>query len=389
MATRLESYLSHGEISNITPGKVTGVLWLIGVSEPLILELEGNFHSDIAGCTLVFENPDAGKSSASPQDDLPNITMHQTGVAGDMTASKKVIVQESVFETSPAGNPELLNALSLEWYDAKGTRFVIDTSEFALYTSAPEWRMDATTSKTLQAANTKRFLDHIDKIARRISEGSEDGDEFDGEGLLNEFEWEERLKESDRITDAYMEALDKYQDSPNQEQLISAAMGWSHGGESPTGWDGDDDDDAEEFWIEDDDESESLSSESHPLYERCHELSVGLHRDAQEMNLLDSEDEATSEGLTPIQTLVFATMELSSKLAGALNGINQIDTEPGLVVAWLKRGLPVLGRALGAANSAAMQDAIPLEWVEKTREELFTLRSAMLDLIQVYREQLP
>ena len=393
MATRLECYLSHGEISNVTPGKVTGVLWMIGAEEPLILELEGNCHSDIAGCTLVFENPALkGKEFAQRPDGMPKIPMHQSGVAGDITASKKVPMQESVFEQAASDSPKLLNALSVEWYDGKGSRFVIETPDFTLYTDAPEWRMDAEVSEALLAANTKRFHEHIDAIARRISEGG-GGEEFTDEALLNEFEWEERLKESDRITEAYMEALDKYQDSPDQESMISAAMGWNHGGESAIGWESDEDEDdfdsdAEDFWMEDDGDGDPLASDSHPLYERCHELSGRLHRDAQEKGLLDGDDES-SDGLTPVQTLVFATMELSSKLAGALNGVNQTDPEPGLVVAWLKRGLPVLGRALGAANSAAMQESVPLDWVEKSRRELFDLRAGMLDLIQEFRAQLP
>ena len=108
------------------------------------------------------------------------------------------------------------------------------------------------------------------------------------------------------------------------------------------------------------------------------------------MGLLESDDEFQAEVLTPIQTLVFASMELSAKLAGALNGVTaQSDPEPGLIVAWLKRGLPILGRALGAAESAIAQDFAPRHWIESARTELFDLRAAMLDLIQEFRRQLP
>jgi len=83
-------------------------------------------------------------------------------------------------------------------------------------------------------------------------------------------------------------------------------------------------------------------------------------------------------------------MDLSAKLAGALNGITlQSDPEPGLIVAWLKRGLPIVGRALGAAESARAQGDAPQEWIERARGELFELRASMLDLIQEFRRQLP
>jgi hypothetical protein len=157
----------------------------------------------------------------------------------------------------------------------------------------------------------------------------------------------------------------------------------------PFGSDDDDEDD-------EDDEDETWSGidprddENHPLYERAHEFSVRLHRDSQEMGILEVEDGSQNEVLTPVQTLVFSSMELSAKLAGALNGITaQSDPEPGLIVAWLKRGLPILGRALGAAESALAQEAAPKTWVESARSELFDLRAAILDLIQEFRSQLP
>ncbi len=104
-------------------------------------------------------------------------------------------------------------------------------------------------------------------------------------------------------------------------------------------------------------DADELEDANHPLYERAHAFSGRLHREAQEMGILDSDDEPQAEVLTPSQTLVFASMELSAKLAGALNGVtSQSDPEPGLIVAWLKRGCPSWGRALGASESAIAED---------------------------------
>src|SRR5687768_8390656 len=84
MAWRLEDHVTRGEIDNRTHGCVTGCIWLAGVEEPLLLELEGNCHPDLAGCLLVFENSDAIPLPSHPP------ILQQRGRTGDMTASRKM-----------------------------------------------------------------------------------------------------------------------------------------------------------------------------------------------------------------------------------------------------------------------------------------------------------
>lgn len=413
MATRLERFLSHGSICNTEPGKVTGTLWFIDAEEPVTLELEGNCHRDLAGGLLVFERPDP---ELEPGESVPQIARLQRGVAGDITASKKVLCHEPPAEGLDACRPTLANGLCIEWYDESGERFVIDSIEFYLYAGDHEWQMDAAGEQELLRENTRRFHDYIDTIAGRISDDEGDG-EFENELPLDEFKWEERLKESDRITAAYVEAIDKYQDLPNQDKLVAAAMGWNQVAEAGMGDDGDLDDDGDDdddddddsillegllsFGYDDDDDEDDFGSEvwvdedardeeNHPLYEQSQEFSIRLHREAQEMGILEPDDDTRDDDLGPVQTLVFASMDLSAKLAGALNGISaNLDPEPGLVVAWLKRGLPIVGRALGASESALAAGRAPQDWIERARKELFELRAAMLDLIQEFRRQLP
>ncbi len=397
MPTRLEPFLSHGSISNAEPGKVTGTLWFIDADEPVKLELEGNPHRDLAGTTLVFENPepelDEGES-------VPALGPVLRGIAGDITASKKVFFQESILDNPNAYEPSLVNALCIEWYDERGERQVIDTVSFCLYAGEPEWEMDSATEKRQLESNTKRFHDYIDSIANRLrSEGDDDGP-TDDDQPLNEFEWEERLKESDRITQAYMEALDKFQDLPDQEKLVAAAMGWNYATDPEAGWQvdeepsidiegedifksGEDDEFSSDPWLD----SDPFEEHNHPLYERAYEFSIRLHRESQD---IEPDDDSSNDVLTPIQTLVFAAMDLSAKLAGALNGLSgQSDSEPGFIVASLKRGLPIIDRELGAIETASTQSAAPAEWLESARTECFEIRAAMLDLIQEFRQQLP
>ena len=376
---------------------MTGTLWFIGVDEPVLLDLEGNPHRDLAGTTLVFEHPEPELDTSEA---IPNLEPILRGVAGDITASKKVFLQENIFDTPNSAEPSLVNALCIEWYDDQGERFAIDSVAFCLYAGEPEWQMDEATDRQQREHNTRRFHQYIDSIANR-SLGEDGSEPIEDEQPLDEFEWEERLKESDRITQAYMEALDKFQDLPDQERLVSAAMGWNQSGETERDWRiesessmpaGDEDlfgadDDDEEFdndpWLE----SDPFDEPNHPLYERAYEFSVRLHREVQEF---EPDDDSGTEISTPLQSLVFAAMDLSAKLAGALNGIGGPgDSEPGFVVATLKRGLPIVDRGLGAIGSAQAQSAAPGEWLDGVRTELFEIRASMLDLIQEFRRQLP
>ena len=130
MAIRLERFLSHGSITNAKPGKVTGTLWFIDADEPVTLELEGNPHRDLAGTTLVFENPEP---ELEPGESVPSLGKVLRGIAGDITASKKVFFQESILDNPNAHEPALVNSLCIEWYDESGERLVIDTASFCLY----------------------------------------------------------------------------------------------------------------------------------------------------------------------------------------------------------------------------------------------------------------
>src|SRR5260370_1325630 len=57
MAWRIEENVVRGEIDNRTFGRVHGKVWLTGRDNPLVLELTGNCHKDLAGCRPIFTNP--------------------------------------------------------------------------------------------------------------------------------------------------------------------------------------------------------------------------------------------------------------------------------------------------------------------------------------------
>ena len=84
MAWRIDEAVTRGEIDNTVEGHTSGRIWLAGREEPLVLNLVGDCWRDLAGTRLRFENP-------SPQavEDSDALEVNQTGIVGDMTASRK------------------------------------------------------------------------------------------------------------------------------------------------------------------------------------------------------------------------------------------------------------------------------------------------------------
>ena len=89
--------------------------------------------------------------------------------------------------------------------------------------SAHEWKMDEDAEDAQKLANLNAMRDFMAQVIRRRDATAAE-DESDGE--LDEFAWEERLKESDRLTDAYQEVLEKYMEDTDSERKEAFVMGW-------------------------------------------------------------------------------------------------------------------------------------------------------------------
>jgi hypothetical protein len=136
MTIHLSSAVIHGHLSNEIPGLVTGQLHFAGMTAPVQIELDGDFLRDIAGCRIEFSNP------------LPEVLPGQTslvspqaGVAGEMTASRR-IVRTPGAGRSRAGTVRsgLKNLLFLEWFNDRNQRVVVQSWHWNLRVSAPVWR---------------------------------------------------------------------------------------------------------------------------------------------------------------------------------------------------------------------------------------------------------
>ncbi len=138
----LESSLLGGYLSNEVPGLVTGLLHLAGVSQPMRVELVGNFMRDIAGCRVDFHNP----LPNGDLDDVAWLNQTQTGFTGVMTASNRV---DKLPRRSRSGDqllPDpagLKNLLFFEWFNQQSQRILLQSWHLQLRVSAPRWQLSA------------------------------------------------------------------------------------------------------------------------------------------------------------------------------------------------------------------------------------------------------
>jgi hypothetical protein len=144
MAFRIHDSVVRGEVDNRSKGVVLGKIWLEGRDLPVMLELRGNAWPDLAGCLLTFTNP----QKRIPHQHLDSLDAVQRGGIGDLTASRKVRVFDVPLEEAldmirrKEKPPEhMANCLYLEWFSETNGRVVIESADYELKISAPEWRM--------------------------------------------------------------------------------------------------------------------------------------------------------------------------------------------------------------------------------------------------------
>lgn len=371
MAWRIDEAVIRGEIDNTVEGRTIGRVWLVGRDEPLELDLNGDCLRDLAGTRLTFVNP-----APQVQEDALTLVSQQIGLIGDMTASRRCRVPD-LMTPQPEGEEERhewRNVLSLEWFSNTNGRVVIESDAFQLEISPHEWSMDEDVEAAQQLSNLHAMREFIGQVIQRRE--SEEANEVTSE--MNEFEWEERLKESDRLTDAYQEVLEKYMEDPDGERKEAFVMGWDglldamadqeeeeqQGDfESPDFSDMGDEEEDEDGWMDTDDIEDE---DSHPLQARAQEIAL------RAMDLMDRESKPDS----PAHAVVSNLLQVTGKLAGALNGRSSgYEPETGYVLAVLKRCLSWLNEAVGAC-----QELIAVETDFDHRAALVHLRSSIFEI---------
>ena len=390
MAWRIEQAVTRGEIDNTVEGRTTGRIWLADRDEPLALSLEGDCWRDLAGTRLRFENP---APQAMP--DSAALDASQDGIVGDMTASRKSKVPtvdeaelQRLYQSQGSIPHEWRNTLYLEWFSAINGRVVIESSSFVMKITPHEWAMDEDAEEAQKLANLNTMRDFMAQLIRRREVS---GTAEDAEAELDEFAWEERLKESDRLTDAYQEVIEKYMEDADSERKEAFVMGWdglldalaerdeADGDYPGEPWPNDpladasgeaadalDAEDAEDAFFDDD-------LDEHPLQAQAQELA---------MRAMDVVPQDAQAG-TPAYQLVGCLLQVSGKLAGALNGCDgEFDPEPGFVLAILKRCLNWLNEAVGACQQLMAEEDDPdqLAALAHLRSSAFAVRDGIVEL---------
>lgn len=379
MAWRINEAVVRGEIDNTVEGRVTGSIWLAGREDPIVLDLQGDCWRDLAGTRLSFVNP-----SPREEPDCRHLTGEQSGIVGDMTASRKVKL--TVGGSRDSGRMHRLadrepfewrNTLYLEWFCARNGRIVIESAEYELHLTPHVWQMDEDAEEAQKLANLHAMRDFMARVIRRRESGGHDAEA----DALDEFEWEERLKESDRLTDAYQEVLEKYIDDPDSERKEAFVMGWD--GLLDAMAERDEQDGAAEdaaaadgegmIHSEADGADDFDEPEDHPLQLASRELAL------RAMDLV----ERGSEPGTPSFLVVSNLLQVSGKLAAALNDrAGGYEPEAGYVLAILKRCLNWLNEAVGACQEIMTheEDADQLAALAHLRSSIFEIRDGITEL---------
>ncbi len=401
MARRIDEFLVRGEIDNRARGRVTGRLWFVGRAEPVELDLTGNAWRDLAGQRLVFTNP-------RPKPSLPaEFAARQSGVAGDITASRKVKVPEipldQIGEYYAARKPwpwHWGNALYLEWFSAANGRVVIETADYELtILGEAAWDMTPAEEEAQRRANGEalvQFMERLGEAAARSkgNEGSEDPAGAEDRPQTEE-EADRMLEDSDRLADRIEARLEREGPDADYEKILEEELERRRRerGEEPLT----PDQEAERAaWIEelnraaeetaDGPWSPEEAERKHPLAQRTFEFSVRLHQAVKQQGW--QPDDASPEH--PVVELVAGVMKAGAKMAGALNGEDYPPPveQCGQSIARLKRAARYLDDAQLAAETCAEQRLTAPDWLAGVSREIATLAGETDGVIAELRERL-
>ena len=119
MAWRPNENLIDGELDNTVLGKVTGRLRFLGMSEPVELNLAGDFHRDIRGTKIRMRNP-------NPSDRNQNGSLGEVRAGSYMDGFSQVQTGEVGDITAGLPPRDYSDYPYLEWYSEQNGRVVLE-----------------------------------------------------------------------------------------------------------------------------------------------------------------------------------------------------------------------------------------------------------------------
>lgn len=380
MAWRIDDHVIRGEIDNRARGRVTGRLWFVGRTEPVMLDLTGNTWRDLAGRRLEFVNPE-------PKPGLPDtFAAVQRGAAGDITASRKVKVPEvpleQIGEYYARRQPfpwHWGNCLHLEWFSGRNGRIAIESAHFEL-TVAADATWDMTESEELEQrrANGEALTGFIGRLAA-AAERTDVSDETpaDDDRPQTEEEADRMMADSDKHSDRLAARPEQVGPEADFERILEEELERRRAERhqkplTP-------EQEAERArWIEevsraaeeaaDAPEVRGLAEREHPLAERAQALALRLATEPASRGWIGEHGQSEH----PVVALMQGGLSAAGKLAGALNGRKWPPTvdECGLCISWLKRARGYVDDALAAADACAEEELTDPAWLAEIRAEL-------------------
>lgn len=407
MAWRLHDQVIRGEIDNRTRGRVTGRIWLAGREEPLDLELAGDAWRDLAGSRLLFRNP-------NPQPGrIEGLATRQSGLVGDMTASRKVRVPAvNVAEMMRLASAGLEypwhqgNSLHLEWFSTANGRLVIESSGYELTSDgAPVWIMSPAEEEDRKRANQRALTDFLrlrggagDHAADAIP-ATEDDDEAQSAA---EAEADAEDARQSLLLDRIERRIElEGRDGDNFEQILEeelARLRRERGEPEPEATTPEDEEE-QRAWIN---EMNAIAVEAeaefqrtggpehfeHPLVKRCRDLALEISRGTDRSEA----DGSPLHREHPLCEIRDGVMMASGKLAGALNRFADEDADwppyplfAGHALVRLKKARRHLRDTLLGLDAADEQDLLSLNWRTVTRAEVLLLLAGVEKLITEVR----
>jgi hypothetical protein len=295
----------------------------------------------------------------------------------------------------------MANTLYIEWFSEANGRVVIESTEYHLQISPPEWRLseeDEQQRQGIAGAAWTDFLGKLDAAIQQHEEGAKDP-----EAPWDEHDYERFLKASDARNEKFGELIDKFGTSDEAQEKIDEAMGWA---EELTDAEAEEQhcpieeiNEACEAALNDPEPVPDPAREGidwirtadgdirHPLQDRCFESAIKVSRRCKDLGLKEEEDDTLAEFLFEFDTI-------GAKLAGALGSVARgyAPPDPAFTVAYLKRGLDHLHKCQAAFEKVANRQSIaegsptmPQPLVTEIRRELMEIREGILDLMQQCR----
>jgi hypothetical protein len=396
MAWRINEGVMRGEIDNRVRGRVGGRIWLIGRAGPITLDLTGNCHRDVAGCLVRLENP----AAKSTPDECLDLAAEQIGVAGDITASRKVRVfdmplEEALRICKEGGKPpeHMANSLYLEWFSEANGRVVIESADYRIDISPPAWTFSPEDEQKQIAGAQQAMRDWLERLGEALQSQAPANFDKEEDDPFDEFTYEKLMRESDARSDKYMKLLEKYEGHPDRDKIVAREMGWTWLEEAleadqrgaipksgPTEIEPLEPNPLTEGidWVRDDN-----GDIRHPLSKRAFESSVAIWHYCDDRGLLGENGDAN------VAEMVFQFQTAGAKIAGALNSLaydRDMTFHAGFVVAALKRALKYVNASMAAVEKVARKKLISPERLDVFRGELFEIREEMLALMKRFRE---